>query len=75
MCYLLFYCNPWTRLLSAAAMGATFAFTDSYVANLRQTDDPLNGAAGGCAAGLLAGVRGAYLLWLSFSGVMFKLLL
>jgi hypothetical protein len=40
-------------------MGATFAFTDSYVANLRQTDDPLNGAAGGCAAGLLAGVRGA----------------
>lgn len=41
-------------------MGATFAFTDSYVANLRQTDDPLNGAAGGCAAGLLAGARGAY---------------
>lgn len=41
-------------------MGATFAFTDSYVANLRQTDDPLNGAAGGCAAGLLSGVRGVY---------------
>jgi len=40
-----------------AAMGATFAFTDSYVANLRQTDDALNGAAGGCAAGFLAGIR------------------
>jgi hypothetical protein len=45
--------------LCAAAMGATFAFTDSYVANLRQQEDALNGAAGGCAAGLLAGARGA----------------
>jgi len=40
-----------------AAMGATFAFTDSYVANLRAKEDALNGAAGGCAAGLLAGAR------------------
>lgn len=42
-----------------AAMGATFALTESVVANQRQIDDPLNGAAGGCAAGFLAGIRGA----------------
>jgi len=40
-----------------AAMGATFAFTESVVANSRQTNDALNGAAGGCAAGFLAGLR------------------
>ncbi|KAJ8083965.1 hypothetical protein PQX77_007246 [Marasmius sp. AFHP31] len=40
-----------------AAMGATFAFTESFVANQRQTDDALNAAAGGCAAGFLAGIR------------------
>ncbi|KAI9065817.1 hypothetical protein FKP32DRAFT_1590144 [Trametes sanguinea] len=40
-----------------AAMGATFALTESIVANQRQVDDPLNGAAGACAAGFLAGIR------------------
>ncbi|KAM5531689.1 hypothetical protein V8D89_010158 [Ganoderma adspersum] len=40
-----------------AAMGATFALTESVVANQRQVDDSLNGAAGGCAAGFLAGIR------------------
>ncbi|TFK41222.1 hypothetical protein BDQ12DRAFT_733532 [Crucibulum laeve] len=40
-----------------AAMGATFAVTESVVANQRQNDDALNGAAGACAAGFLAGVR------------------
>ncbi|KAI0651942.1 hypothetical protein C8Q79DRAFT_899148 [Trametes meyenii] len=40
-----------------AAMGATFALTESVVANQRQVDDALNGAAGGCAAGFLAGIR------------------
>lgn len=40
-------------------MAATFAFTDSYVSNLRQTRDPINGAIAGCAAGLLAGARGS----------------
>ncbi|KAI8990521.1 hypothetical protein BD414DRAFT_413709 [Trametes punicea] len=40
-----------------AAMGATFALTESVVANQRQVDDPLNGAAGACAAGFLAGIR------------------
>lgn len=39
-------------------MGATFAFTETAVANSRETNDPLNGAAGGCAAGFLAGIRG-----------------
>lgn len=40
-------------------MGATFALTESTVANYRQKNDPINGAVGGCAAGFLAGVRGS----------------
>ncbi|RSH83445.1 uncharacterized protein EHS24_007129 [Apiotrichum porosum] len=40
-----------------AGMGFMYSFTQSYVANLREKDDSLNGAAGGCAAGFLAGVR------------------
>ncbi|QRV76082.1 mitochondrial import inner membrane translocase subunit TIM17 [Ceratobasidium sp. AG-Ba] len=40
-----------------SAMGASFAFTEAAVANARETDDSLNGAAGGCAAGMLAGLR------------------
>lgn len=40
-----------------AAMGATFSFTEAVVANERQKDDALNGAAGGCAAGFLAGIK------------------
>jgi hypothetical protein len=40
-----------------AAMGATFAFTEAYVANERQKNDALNGAAAGCAAGFLMGIR------------------
>ncbi|KAF8846324.1 hypothetical protein BDN67DRAFT_918661 [Paxillus ammoniavirescens] len=40
-----------------AAMGAAFAFTEAVVANERETDDALNGLAGGCAAGFLAGIR------------------
>ena len=43
-------------------MGASFAFTEAAVANARETDDSLNGAAGGCAAGLLAGLRGGHLM-------------
>ena len=40
-------------------MGAAFAVTETAVANSRAKTDPLNGVAGGCAAGFLAGVRGA----------------
>jgi hypothetical protein len=40
-------------------MGATFAATEAVVANQRETEDSLNGAAGACAAGFLLGVRGA----------------
>ena len=40
-------------------MGATFAATESIVANTREKDDALNGVAGGCAAGFLAGIRGS----------------
>jgi len=39
-------------------MGFTFAFTESVTANIRQKDDATNGFAGGCSAGLLAGLRG-----------------
>lgn len=41
-------------------MGAAFAFTEAVVANQRETDDALNGLAGGCAAGFLAGIRSTY---------------
>lgn len=41
-------------------MGATFAFTEAVVANQRETDDALNGLAGGCAAGFLAGIRSTF---------------
>ncbi|PWN53800.1 hypothetical protein IE53DRAFT_309610 [Violaceomyces palustris] len=37
------------------AMGGIFSYTDSMVANIRQKNDAFNGAAGGCAAGLVAG--------------------
>ncbi|KAL7419993.1 hypothetical protein Q5752_004956 [Cryptotrichosporon argae] len=40
-----------------AAMGFAFSLTHSVVANVRETDDALNGAAGGCAAGFVAGLR------------------
>ncbi|KAJ7092670.1 hypothetical protein C8R44DRAFT_891111 [Mycena epipterygia] len=39
------------------AVGATFAMTESVVANHRQTDDPVNSASGACAAGFLLGLR------------------
>ncbi|THH00925.1 hypothetical protein EW026_g1667 [Hermanssonia centrifuga] len=41
-----------------AGMGFAFAATESIVANQRKKDDALNGVAGGCAAGFLAGIRG-----------------
>jgi hypothetical protein len=49
--------NLCSNILYLAAMGATFAFTDAFVANERRKNDALNGAAGGCAAGFLAGIR------------------
>lgn len=44
-------------------MGAAFAFTESAVANQRATNDALNGIAGGCAAGFLAGLRSVLSYW------------
>ncbi|KAK0564375.1 hypothetical protein OC861_004315 [Tilletia horrida] len=38
-----------------AAMGGTFAYADSLTANIRESNDALNAAAGGCAAGLVMG--------------------
>jgi hypothetical protein len=43
--------------LYIAAMGGIFAATEAFVANQREVDDTLNGVAGGCAAGFLAGIR------------------
>lgn len=36
-------------------MGGIFSYTDSTVANFRQKDDAVNGAIGGCAAGVVLG--------------------
>lgn len=41
-----------------AATAGMFGFTEAAVANLRGKDDPINGAAGGCAAGLVVGANG-----------------
>lgn len=40
-------------------MAASFVYTSSVAANIREKDDPINGVMGGCAAGFLAGVRGS----------------
>jgi hypothetical protein len=50
------------NVLCIAAMGATFAATEAIVANTRETEDSLNGAAGACAAGFLAGIRGMWMV-------------
>lgn len=42
----------------AAATAGMFGFTEAAVANFRAKDDALNGAAGGCAAGLVVGANG-----------------
>lgn len=42
------------------AMGGVFAYTDAAVANIREKNDSFNGAAGGCAAGLVAGASSEY---------------
>ncbi|KAJ7357312.1 hypothetical protein DFH08DRAFT_954590 [Mycena albidolilacea] len=42
-----------------AAVGASFAFTESVVANQRQTDDAISAASGACAAGFLLGISAA----------------
>lgn len=42
-------------------MGAVFSYTRDTVANVRSKNDAYNGAAGGCAAGFLAGIRGMLL--------------
>lgn len=52
-------------------MGATFALTETVVANQRQKNDPLNGVAGGCAAGFLAGIRGALIVLYPFVILVF----
>lgn len=53
-------------------MGGSFAFTEAAVANTRGKDDAWNGAAGGCAAGFLAGIRGMSYLCTSLAGHSFS---
>ncbi|CAG8683547.1 16384_t:CDS:2 [Gigaspora margarita] len=43
-----------------ALIGGIFAGTESIIANVRQTDDWVNGAVAGCTAGLTAGVRACF---------------
>ena len=49
-------------------MGATFAATEAVVANTREKDDAINGVAGGCAAGFLAGLRGQWSKFMNSTG-------
>lgn len=44
-------------------MGFAFAYTEAVVANQRQKDDSLNGVAGGCAAGFLAGLKSMLIIY------------
>lgn len=63
-------CNMRVSRLSSiftAAMGAAFAFTEAAIANQRETNDALNGIAGGCAAGFLAGLRSVLSCWVYYS--------
>jgi hypothetical protein len=67
-------CNTRVSGLSfifTAAMGAAFAFTESAVANQRATNDALNGIAGGCAAGFLAGLRSVLSSWIYYSLILY----
>ncbi|CAG8749970.1 3658_t:CDS:2 [Dentiscutata erythropus] len=43
-----------------ALVGGIFAGTESIVANVRKTDDWVNGAVAGCTAGLTAGIRACF---------------
>ncbi|KAI8385814.1 hypothetical protein BD560DRAFT_321827 [Blakeslea trispora] len=40
-----------------AAMGGIFTLGECTARDMRQTEDPINAAIGGCAAGLLAGIK------------------
>ncbi|WVN89456.1 uncharacterized protein L203_104679 [Cryptococcus depauperatus CBS 7841] len=40
-----------------ASLGFSFSYVSSLTANIRERDDALNSAAGGCAAGFVAGVQ------------------
>jgi len=60
-----------SSFIFTAAMGAAFAFTESAVANQRETNDALNGIAGGCAAGFLAGLRSVLSYWIYYSFTLY----
>jgi membrane associated rhomboid family serine protease len=44
-----------------AAMGGIFTLGECAAKGIREEDDAINAAIGGCAAGLLAGIKSKYL--------------
>ena len=44
-------------VLVIAAMGGIFTLGECTARDMRQKEDPINAAIGGCAAGLLAGIK------------------
>lgn len=47
-------------LFITALLGGIFTATETVTANIRKTDDWINGAVGGCATGLTVGIRGVF---------------
>lgn len=54
-------------LTDAAFVGGLFAYASASLANYRQKEDGYNGAAGGCAAGLVLGAAGMYCIRLTLA--------
>ncbi|ORX33896.1 hypothetical protein BD324DRAFT_637641 [Kockovaella imperatae] len=44
-------------IVTFTLMGFAFPFVNAVTANIRQTDDSVNPAVGGCAAGFIGGIR------------------
>lgn len=47
-------------LFITALLGGIFTATETVTANIRKTDDWINGAVGGCATGLTVGIKGMF---------------
>lgn len=49
--------NVEINYLYIAAMGGIFSLGECAAQGIREKEDPINAAIGGCAAGLLAGIK------------------
>jgi hypothetical protein len=49
-------------IFTIALLGGIFTATETATANIRKTDDWINGAVAGCATGLTVGIRGIFSL-------------